>query len=200
MRTVRRLGCALDHVQSTSKGDVLRCRENARKKDVRLTNIEAAKAIADVIRTSLGPRGMDKMVRRIDSSACHSMHAPQQRFVHTVRKSDENVFKATTRQGHSGNRCGPLLLLHSKRQLRGDGRGDGRGQVCQADGEVIITNDGATILNKMSVTQPAAKMLVELSKSQVRLQGRTPLTMLQCSELLPGAPLPAAAKRACRES
>ena len=42
-------------------------------------------------------------------------------------------------------------------------------QVCQADGEVIITNDGATILNKMTVTQPAAKMLVELAKSQVRL-------------------------------
>lgn len=40
-------------------------------------------------------------------------------------------------------------------------------QVCQADGEVIITNDGATILNKMTVTQPAAKMLVELAKSQV---------------------------------
>lgn len=38
-------------------------RENARKKDVRLTNIEAAKSVADVIRTSLGPRGMDKMVR-----------------------------------------------------------------------------------------------------------------------------------------
>jgi T-complex protein 1 subunit delta len=40
-------------------------------------------------------------------------------------------------------------------------------QVCQANGEVVITNDGATILNKLSVTQPAAKMLVELSKSQV---------------------------------
>lgn len=40
-----------------------RRRENARKKDVRLTNIEAAKSVADVIRTSLGPRGMDKMVR-----------------------------------------------------------------------------------------------------------------------------------------
>ena len=39
--------------------------------------------------------------------------------------------------------------------------------MCQADGEVIITNDGATILQKMTVTQPAAKMLVELSKSQV---------------------------------
>lgn len=45
-------------------------------------------------------------------------------------------------------------------------------QVCQADGEVIITNDGATILNKMIVTQPAAKMLVELAKSQV---SRVPL-------------------------
>ncbi len=36
-----------------------------------------------------------------------------------------------------------------------------------ADGEVIITNDGATILNKIKVEQPAAKMLVDLSKSQV---------------------------------
>lgn len=40
-------------------------------------------------------------------------------------------------------------------------------QVAQADGEVIITNDGATILNKMRVEQPAAKMLVDLAKSQV---------------------------------
>lgn len=32
---------------------------------------------------------------------------------------------------------------------------------------VLITNDGATILNRMTVAQPAAKMLVELSKSQV---------------------------------
>lgn len=74
-------------------------KENVRKKDVRTTNIEAAKAVADAVRTSLGPRGMDKMVA-----------AP--------------------------------------------------------GGEVIITNDGATILNKMTVTQPAAKMLVELSKAQ----------------------------------
>lgn len=43
--------------------------------------------------------------------------------------------------------------------------------MCAADGEVIITNDGATILNKMSVQQPAAKMLVELSKSQVGCHG-----------------------------
>lgn len=40
-------------------------------------------------------------------------------------------------------------------------------QVCQPNGEVIITNDGATILKQMQVAQPAAKMLVELSKAQV---------------------------------
>ena len=40
--------------------------------------------------------------------------------------------------------------------------------VCQPNGEVIITNDGATILKQMQVQQPAAKMLVELSKSQAR--------------------------------
>ena len=38
------------------------CRENAKAKDVRVSNIEAAKAVADAVRTSLGPRGMDKMV------------------------------------------------------------------------------------------------------------------------------------------
>jgi TCP-1/cpn60 chaperonin family len=41
-------------------------------------------------------------------------------------------------------------------------------QVVQPDGEVLITNDGATILQKMTVQHPAAKMLVDLSKSQVR--------------------------------
>lgn len=81
-------------------------------------NIEAAKAVSDAIRTSLGPRGMDKMVS-------------------------------------------------------------------QADGEVLITNDGATILNKMQVEQPAAKMLVELSKSQdvVAGDGTTSVVVL-CGALL----------------
>ncbi|KAK9838085.1 hypothetical protein WJX81_000074 [Elliptochloris bilobata] len=99
-----------------AKGETFK--ENARKKDVRTTNIEAAKAVADAIRTSLGPRGMDKMV-------------------------------------------------------------------CQANGEVIITNDGATILNKMTVLQPAAKMLVELAKSQdvVAGDGTTSVTVI-CGALL----------------
>ena len=35
-----------------------------------------------------------------------------------------------------------------------------------ASNDVTISNDGATILKTMDVTHPAAKMLVELSKSQ----------------------------------
>ena len=53
------------------------------------------------------------------------------------------------------------------------------------DGEVIITNDGATILRKMEVEQPAAKMLVELSESQdvVAGDGTTSVVVL-CGALL----------------
>ena len=36
--------------------------DSEKSKDVRSTNISAARAVADVVRTSLGPRGMDKMV------------------------------------------------------------------------------------------------------------------------------------------
>lgn len=74
-------------------------KDNSKEKDVRLSNIVAAKAVADTIRTSLGPRGMDKMIQ-------------------------------------------------------------------QGDGEVLITNDGATILSKLQVFHPTAQMLVQLSKSQ----------------------------------
>merc|ERR1719230_1948612 len=67
--------------------------------DVRRTNILAARAVADTIRTSLGPKGMDKMIQ-------------------------------------------------------------------DAKGEVVITNDGATILQQMQLTHPCAKMMVEVSKAQ----------------------------------
>eukprot|EP00924_Labyrinthula_sp_SR-Ha-C_P008976 maker-scaffold_2-snap-gene-8.34-mRNA-1 protein AED:0.02 eAED:0.02 QI:433/1/1/1/0.25/0.2/5/125/535 len=70
-----------------------------KEEDVRDSNIVAAKAICDAVRTSLGPRGMDKMIQ-----------------------SDK--------------------------------------------GEVVITNDGATILTKMKLYHPAAKMMQELSKAQ----------------------------------
>jgi T-complex protein 1 subunit delta len=39
-------------------------------------------------------------------------------------------------------------------------------KLLQLPGSVIISNDGATILSKMKVLHPAAKMLVELSQSQ----------------------------------
>jgi len=72
---------------------------NSKERDVRMSNIIAAKAVADTIRTSLGPRGMDKMIQK-------------------------------------------------------------------GAGEVLITNDGATILSQLQVFHPTAQMLVQLSKSQ----------------------------------
>lgn len=36
---------------------------NEKQKDTRMNNIIAAKAVSDVVRTSLGPRGMDKMIQ-----------------------------------------------------------------------------------------------------------------------------------------
>src|ERR1700751_2845550 len=67
-------------------------------RDAQTNNIFAAKLIAQIVKTSLGPRGMDKML--VDSL-----------------------------------------------------------------GDVTITNDGATILKEIDVQHPAAKMLVEISKT-----------------------------------
>lgn len=74
-------------------------KDKGKPDEIRASNMQAAKAVADAIRTSLGPKGMDKMIQA-------------------------------------------------------------------ANGEVTITNDGATILKTMQVIHPAAKMLVELSKAQ----------------------------------
>jgi len=86
-------------VKAQKGGEGLMKSKNTKPEEIRKSNIQAAKALSDAVRTSLGPRGMDKMIQ-------------------------------------------------------------------DAKGEVTITNDGATILNQMSVVHPAAKMLVELSKAQ----------------------------------
>lgn len=92
-----------------------------KEKDVRASNFVSAKAVADAVRTSLGPRGMDKMIQ-----------SPSK--------------------------------------------------------EVIITNDGATILNKMEVRHPAAKMLVELSKAQdVEAGDGTTSVVVICGALIGAA-------------
>ncbi|MHA2065805.1 MAG: thermosome subunit beta [Candidatus Thorarchaeota archaeon] len=70
-----------------------------RGKDAQRTNISAAKIVAETVKTTLGPKGMDKML--VDSM-----------------------------------------------------------------GDVVITNDGATILNEMQIEHPAAKMMVEVAKTQ----------------------------------
>src|SRR5659263_426206 len=62
-------------------------------------NISAAKAVADAVRTTLGPKGMDKML-------------------------------------------------------------------VDAVGDIVITNDGATILREMDIKHPAAKMMVEVARTQ----------------------------------
>jgi len=68
-------------------------------KEAQRSNITAAKAIAGAVRTTLGPRGMDKML-------------------------------------------------------------------VGSTGDIVITNDGATILQEISVQHPGAKMVIEVAKTQ----------------------------------
>ncbi|MFA5396292.1 MAG: thermosome subunit alpha [Methanogenium sp.] len=73
--------------------------QRTRGRDAQSSNIAAAKAVASAVRTTLGPKGMDKML------------------VDTI-------------------------------------------------GDVVITNDGVTILKEMDIEHPAAKMMVEVAKTQ----------------------------------
>lgn len=89
--------------------------------EVRLSNMNAAKAVSDAVRTSLGPKGMDKMVR------------PSLPFFPRASSS-------------------PPADPPPPRWSRGV-------QIQTAQGEVVITNDGATILKHMAVLHPAARMV-----------------------------------------
>ncbi|MDD1767070.1 MAG: TCP-1/cpn60 chaperonin family protein [Methanomassiliicoccales archaeon] len=73
--------------------------ERSKDKEATSNNIAAARAVADSVRSTLGPKGMDKML--VDSM-----------------------------------------------------------------GDVVITNDGVTILKEIDVQHPAAKMIVEVAKTQ----------------------------------
>ena len=88
-------------IQQTPSGPVLVLKESAlqqKGRDAQKNNIAAAKLVAELVKTSLGPRGLDKML--VDSL-----------------------------------------------------------------GDVTITNDGATILKEIDAQHPAAKMMVEISKT-----------------------------------
>ncbi|MAV44201.1 MAG: thermosome subunit [Euryarchaeota archaeon] len=73
--------------------------QRTRGRTAQSNNIAAAKAVSDAVRSTLGPKGMDKML--VDSM-----------------------------------------------------------------GDVVITNDGATILKEMDIEHPAAKMIIEVAKTQ----------------------------------
>lgn len=62
--------------------DIPACRDDSRKRDVRTGNIAAAKAVADAVRTSLGPRGMDKMVQLWQFIAANSKIALSELLSH----------------------------------------------------------------------------------------------------------------------
>ncbi len=52
-------------------------------------------------------------------------------------------------------------------------------------GDITITNDGATILNEIEVEHPAAKMMVEIAKTQDDMVGDgTTTAVVLASELL----------------
>ena len=88
-------------IQQTPQGPVLVLKESAlqqKGRDAQKNNIAAAKLVAELVKSSLGPRGLDKML--VDSL-----------------------------------------------------------------GDVTITNDGATILKEIDAQHPAAKMMVEISKT-----------------------------------
>ncbi|EGB04042.1 hypothetical protein AURANDRAFT_72615 [Aureococcus anophagefferens] len=165
-----------------------------KEKDVRLSNIMAAKAIADAIRTSLGPRGMDKMIQKGDGEVLitndgatqgrtRERNSQLQRLISRPFSTRATIL-STMEVGHP---TAKMLVELSKSQdvEAGDGttnimaakaiadairtslgpRGMDK-MIQKGDGEVLITNDGATILSTMEVGHPTAKMLVELSKSQ----------------------------------
>ncbi|MBI2105677.1 TCP-1/cpn60 chaperonin family protein [Candidatus Woesearchaeota archaeon] len=90
-------------------------------KDAQRNNIAAAKAVAETVRTTLGPKGMDKML--VDST-----------------------------------------------------------------GDVVVTNDGVTILEEMQIEHPTAKMIVEVAKTQEDEVGDgTTTAVILAGELLKNA-------------
>ena len=92
--------------------------ERSKGRDARKSNMMAAQIIAEVLKTTLGPRGMDKML--IDSL-----------------------------------------------------------------GDITITSDGATVLDEIDVQHPAAKMMIEVAKTQDKEVGDgTTTAVLLAGELL----------------
>ena len=114
-----------------------RFQERSKEGDVRQSNIIAGKGVADAIRSSLGPKGMDKMIQSKDGEVI--MCVPPALRLYGA--------PCVPLSSH-GNPHPPARSTPAPSPTRGS------------------TNDGATIMSHMQVFHPTAKMLVELSKSQ----------------------------------
>ena len=129
-------------------------------------------AVADAVRTSLGPKGMDKMIQ---VGAGDETPAPPQ----APRPAGCAAEKGPQEAGL------PCLTAVKSAHASCDVTPDACCCAQGKDGEVIITNDGATILSHMSVFHPTAKMLVELSKSQdIEAGDGTTSVVVLCGSLL----------------
>ncbi len=57
-----RMAIAAAGPKSAGSGGLMKSK-NSKPEEIRRSNIQAAKALSDAVRTSLGPRGMDKMIQ-----------------------------------------------------------------------------------------------------------------------------------------
>jgi thermosome len=95
--------------------------ERLQGRDAQIANFSAGRALAEIIRTTLGPSGMDKML-------------------------------------------------------------------ITSEGKVIVTNDGASILNQMEIDHPAAEMVMQVAETQADVTGDgTTTAVILTSELLGAA-------------
>jgi T-complex protein 1 subunit alpha len=118
--------------------------ERTSGQDVRTQNTTAVTAVANILKTSLGPVGLDK-VRLLEFPLPANDLGRFPQIPHSDRPHPTFIFLF-------------ILLTPSPRFLM---------QMLVDDiGDVTITNDGATILKLLEVEHPAAKILVELAELQ----------------------------------
>ncbi len=108
-------------------------------------------AVADAVRTSLGPKGMDKMV-------CH-------RHVCFVALCVGRCDALRHTLAHTHSHSHSHSLTHTRTHSLAP-------QIQSSRGDVTITNDGATILSLMQVLHPAARMVRCVSPCSLRARQR----------------------------
>lgn len=137
-----------------------------------VSNINACMAVADTVRTTLGPRGMDKLIHNDKArSRGDALTAAARRS----SQSTHDLTTALTAQMRAPMCFQTHILLHTSGSgIRGRGLCRAmqvpRPEACMhglsAQGQVTISNDGATIMKLLEIVHPAAKSLVDVSLAQ----------------------------------